>query len=88
MVKTGELSLGIGGVAGDQIKVRIFQSDHTTFVVKFWDTDAIADAIYGLLRYKPAAKVVVENGRREVSSLSWKDAAKNIATIYRKLYNN
>lgn len=56
--------------------------------VDFWDTDAIADAIYGLLRYKPAAKVVVENGRREVSSLSWKDAAKNIATIYRKLYNN
>lgn len=56
--------------------------------VDFWDTDAIADAIYGLLRYKPAAKVVVENGRREVNSLSWKEAAKNIAAIYLKLYNN
>jgi glycosyltransferase involved in cell wall biosynthesis len=56
--------------------------------VDFWDTDAIADAIYGLLRYRPAARVVVENGRREVDSLSWKDAARSIAKIYRNLYNS
>jgi glycosyltransferase involved in cell wall biosynthesis len=54
--------------------------------VDFWDTDAIADAIFGLLKYRPAARIVVENGRREVDSLRWNDAARNLVEIYRNLY--
>ena len=57
--------------------------------VDFWDTDAIADAIYGLLKYRAAAKLAIKNGRREVESLSWNDAARSIVDIYRNLkYNN
>ena len=53
--------------------------------VDFWDVDAIADAIYGLLHYPALDKVLSGNGKREVNTIQWDNAAKIIKEEYRIL---
>jgi glycosyltransferase involved in cell wall biosynthesis len=50
--------------------------------VNFWDTDAIADAIYGILNYSSLEKHLRINGKREVDILRWMDVAARIKEIY------
>ena len=54
------------------------------FAIKtdYWDTHAMADAIYGLLNYPALHKMFVEYGKKEVDSLRWKNSAKNVRDIY------
>jgi len=53
--------------------------------VDFWDVDAMADAIYGLLHYKPLNDMVVTGGTEEVNNLKWESAARKVADIYESL---
>lgn len=55
--------------------------------IDFWDTLAMADAIYGLLNYKALARHFKAGGKQEVDSLEWTHAARQVAGIYRKLLN-
>lgn len=55
--------------------------------VDFWDIDAMADAIYGLLKYPVLSQVAVNKGLEEVNSLKWDDAAKKIVENYSQLLN-
>lgn len=55
--------------------------------IDFWDTHAMADAIYGLLNYPALSEHFKENGMKEVSSLKWANAAKNILAVYQKALN-
>ncbi len=41
----------------------------------FWDTYALADAIYGLLNYPTLANLFIEHGREEAGNLKWKNSA-------------
>lgn len=50
--------------------------------VDFWDIDAMADAIYGLLHYKGINKMCSELGAIEVDNLKWEEAAKKVRNIY------
>ena len=50
--------------------------------VDFWDVDAMADAIYGLLRYPALSHVASTYGRGEVDSLKWNAAAAKIKDVY------
>lgn len=50
--------------------------------VDFWDIDALADAIYGLLKYPALSKMAVRNGLEEVNALRWDNAAFYIKEIY------
>ncbi len=50
--------------------------------VDFWDIDAMADAIFGLLSYPALSKMAVKNGLNEVNSLKWDAAAYRIKEIY------
>ena len=50
--------------------------------VDFWDVDALADAMYGLLRYPALKKVATEKGRDEVDSLKWDNAALKLKSVY------
>ena len=53
--------------------------------VDFWDVDAMADAIYGLLHYKSLNDMVVTGGTVEVNNLKWESAARKVADIYESL---
>ena len=50
--------------------------------VNFWDIDALADAMYGLLAYPTLTKTLQEKGTDEVNSLSWFDSANQVKHIY------
>lgn len=50
--------------------------------VDFWDIDAMADAIYGLLHYDAMTNMFQEYGTGEVDSLKWEEAAGKIKKVY------
>lgn len=55
--------------------------------VDFWDVDAIADAIYGILSYPVLSVFLKSNGSKEVKNLKWSDTAGKIREIYYQLLN-
>lgn len=52
--------------------------------VDFWDIDATADAIYGLLHYSALSSLFSEMGEEEVNNLTWELVAKKLKIIYEK----
>ena len=52
--------------------------------VDFWDIDATADAIYGLLHYPALSKLFAEEGAAEVDNLKWEHVARKLVKIYEK----
>ena len=50
--------------------------------VDYWDVDAMADAIYGLITYPALAKMFSERGMAEVTGLKWNNAAAKIKAVY------
>lgn len=50
--------------------------------VNYWDTDALADAIYALLAYPALEKMAGSHGLEEVNSLKWENAARKIKEVY------
>lgn len=55
--------------------------------VDFWDIDAMADAIYGILKYEGLRKMFVSYGKSEVDNLKWDKAAAKIMDLYRQAVN-
>ncbi|MDR3286297.1 MAG: glycosyltransferase family 4 protein [Prevotellaceae bacterium] len=55
--------------------------------VDFWDVDAMADLMYGLVTYPSLSKFFVKNGQAEVNSLKWENAAVKIRKIYDQVAN-
>lgn len=51
----------------------------------FWDIDAMADSIYGLLHYKGIANMFKKYGREEVDQLKWDNAAAKVNQIYKQV---
>jgi glycosyltransferase involved in cell wall biosynthesis len=51
--------------------------------VDYWDVDAMADAIYGLIAYPALSKMFIRKGQQEVNSLKWDNAAEEVVTVYR-----
>jgi glycogen(starch) synthase len=56
--------------------------------VDFWDIDALADAIYGILHYEGLSKMFIRYGKTEVDNLIWENAAVNILEVYNKAVIN
>lgn len=50
--------------------------------VDFWDIDAMADVIHGLLQYPALSRFFTKNGQEEVNNLRWEDAAKKVINVY------
>ena len=66
-------------------------SEILTHAVKtdFWDIDAMADAIYGILNYPALSKMFIKNGKEEVVRLKWDNSARHVRDIYyRVLWQN
>lgn len=55
--------------------------------VDFWDIDATADAIYGLLHYPALSKLFISKGKEEVNNLKWENVARKLKGIYDKVIN-
>ena len=50
--------------------------------VNYWDVDALADAIYGLLTYPALGRMFASKGLEEVTGLKWTNTAAKIKTVY------
>ena len=57
------------------------------FKVDFWDVDAMADKIYGLLMYPALAKFAAREGYDEVNTLKWNNAAAKMKKVYESVVN-
>ena len=55
--------------------------------VDFWDIDAMADAIYGLLAYPALSEMSVRCGMEEVNALKWEKAASKMKEVYLQAIN-
>jgi glycosyltransferase involved in cell wall biosynthesis len=55
--------------------------------VNYWDIDAMADAIYGVLNYPALTKMFRKYGKEEVNQLKWENSARQVKTIYESLMN-
>jgi len=50
--------------------------------VDFWDTHAMADAIYGILNYPALHSIFTKYGKTEVDKMKWKTSAKYVRDVY------
>jgi glycogen synthase len=50
--------------------------------VDFWDIDAMADAIYGIIHYKGLQQLFARYGKEEVNNLKWENAAHHVLDVY------
>jgi glycosyltransferase involved in cell wall biosynthesis len=53
--------------------------------VDFWDIDAMADAIYSLLKYPAISAMAVRCGLEEVNALKWDHAAGIVKSVYEEV---
>ncbi len=54
----------------------------------FWDIDAMADAIYGILNYPALSSMFIRNGKEEVIRLKWDNSARHVRDIYERVIWN
>lgn len=55
--------------------------------VDYWDVDAMADAIYGFVKYPALTKMFSTKGLEEVTGLKWNNAAAKIKDVYEDAIN-
>lgn len=51
--------------------------------VDFWDVDAMADAIYGIVKYPSMSKMLSFHGKQESCNLTWTDSARRVLQVYK-----
>lgn len=52
--------------------------------VDFWDIDAMADAIYGILHYQALSSFFATKGKEDIDNLKWEKTALQLIDIYKK----
>ncbi len=55
--------------------------------VDYWDIDALADAIYGIIKYDSLSSTFKDKGKEEVDNLKWTNAARHVYEVYRAAIN-
>jgi len=53
--------------------------------VDYWDEDALADAIYGIIKYDGLSKMFIKHSKKEVDEMKWDKPAKEVREIYKSL---
>jgi glycosyltransferase involved in cell wall biosynthesis len=53
--------------------------------IDFWDTYAMADAIYGLLNYSALANHFKTEGKNEVENMQWVNSASAVTEVYKSV---
>ncbi len=52
--------------------------------IDFWDIDAMADAIYGLLHYNSLPAIFKKHGKVEVDNIKWDQAGLKVKEVYQQ----
>lgn len=52
--------------------------------IDFWDVDAMADAIYGVVKYEALSSMFKKHAKAEVDSLKWDNVAVKVKNIYKE----
>jgi glycosyltransferase involved in cell wall biosynthesis len=62
-------------------------SEVLTYALKvdFWDVDAMADAIYGLLNYSALSDMFKTYGKEEVDNMKWENSALKVNEVYQSV---
>jgi len=55
--------------------------------IDFWDVDAMADAIYGILNYPALSTMFKKYGKQEVDKLKWETSASYVRDVYYTILN-
>jgi glycosyltransferase involved in cell wall biosynthesis len=50
--------------------------------INFWDVDAMADAIHGIINYPVMSKMLASHGKKESLKLKWEDSARLVKQVY------
>ena len=58
---------------------------HYALKTDFWDVDAMADDIYGLITYPALANVAARFGHDEVNAIKWVNAAAKVKQVYQSV---
>jgi glycogen(starch) synthase len=53
--------------------------------VDFWNTEALAEAICNVLRFKSLANTLKQNGSEQIKNITWDKAAKKLTALYYEL---
>jgi glycosyltransferase involved in cell wall biosynthesis len=53
--------------------------------INYWDIDAMADAIYGLLKYPALHQMFSKHGKQEVEGLKWENSARGVLQVYEEI---
>jgi glycogen synthase len=53
--------------------------------VDFWDTDALAESICSVLKYKSLSSMLRKKGEKEIKNLSWAKAAVKVKNLYEEI---
>ena len=56
--------------------------------IDFWDTDAMANAIYALAKFDGLSKMFVRESKKEMDLLKWSIQAKKMKDLYQNLLKN
>lgn len=86
---------GIVPLEAMQLKVPVIISNQSgvsevienAIKIDFWDTLAMADAIYALLNYESLSEHLKETGKKEVDKLKWVHSAQKVKEVYQKVLN-
>lgn len=53
--------------------------------IDFWDIEAMADAIYGILNYPGLSNFFRQHGKQEVEELKWENTAHKVKEVYQSV---
>ena len=81
-------SFSITGSAVEQFRTYCPEVLDYAVKVDYWDVDAMADAIYGFVKYPALAKMFSTKGLEEVTGLKWNNAAAKIKDVYEDAMND
>jgi glycosyltransferase involved in cell wall biosynthesis len=57
----------------------------TAIKTDYWDTEAMADAMYSIITYPAMATYLREEGIREVDEIKWEYAGQRVRRIYESI---
>jgi hypothetical protein len=58
---------------------------HNALLADYWDTDRLANYIYGLLHYKGLRQVIVKKSEKDLTEITWGNAAKEVIRCYHEV---
>lgn len=58
---------------------------HNVIKTDYWDIDAMADAIHGLVKYPALHHELKQQGLEEIKGITWEKAGKKVVDIYKKV---